>query len=55
MGEDFNWSGEAASRTNIRLPGAQQDLLKELVKLGKPVGLVLINGRPLDLSWRIST
>ncbi|MFR3331905.1 MAG: glycoside hydrolase family 3 N-terminal domain-containing protein [Odoribacter splanchnicus] len=51
MGEDFNWSGEAASRTNIQLPGAQQKLLKELVKLGKPVGLILINGRPLDLSW----
>lgn len=28
MGEDFNWSGEAASRTNIQLPGAQQKLLK---------------------------
>ncbi|MEG1188008.1 MAG: glycoside hydrolase family 3 C-terminal domain-containing protein, partial [Bacteroidales bacterium] len=51
MGEDFNWSGEAASRTDIKLPGAQQDLLKELKKLGKPMGLVLMNGRPLDLSW----
>ena len=51
MGEDFNWSGEAASRTNIQLPGVQQELLEELVKLRKPVGLVLINGRPLDLSW----
>lgn len=51
MGEDFNWSGEAASRTDIKLPGAQQELLKELVKLNKPVGLVLMNGRPLDLSW----
>ena len=51
MGEDFNWSGEAASRTDIRLPGVQQELLKELVKLGKPVGLLLMNGRPLDLSW----
>jgi len=51
MGEDFNWSGEAASRTNIQLPGVQQELLQELVKLGKPVGLVLVNGRPLDLSW----
>lgn len=51
MGEDFNWSGEAASRTNIQLPGVQQELLKELVKLGKPLGLVLVNGRPLDLSW----
>lgn len=51
MGEDFNWSGEAASRTDIRLPGAQQALLKELKKTGKPVALVLMNGRPLDLSW----
>lgn len=51
MGEDFNWSGEAASRSDIKLPGAQQDLLKELKKTGKPIGLVLINGRPLDLSW----
>lgn len=51
MGEDFNWSGEAASRTDIRLPGVQRELLEELAKLDKPLGLVLINGRPLDLSW----
>lgn len=51
MGEDFNWSGEAASRTDIRLPGSQQELLRELKKTGKPVGLILMNGRPLDLSW----
>lgn len=51
MGEDFNWSGEAACRTDLRLPGAQQALLKELKKTGKPLGLVLMNGRPLDLSW----
>ncbi len=51
MGEDFNWSGEAASRTNIKLPGEQQDLLKELKKLGKPIILIAFNGRPLDLSW----
>lgn len=51
MGEDFNYSGEAASRTNIQLPGAQQQLLKELKETGKPIGLVLMNGRPLDLSW----
>lgn len=30
MGEDFNWSGEAACRTDLKLPGAQQALLKEL-------------------------
>lgn len=51
MGEDFNWSGEAACRTDIRLPGAQQALLKALKETGKPLGLVLMNGRPLDLSW----
>jgi beta-glucosidase len=51
MGEDFNWSGEAASRSDIRLPGAQRELLKELKKLNKRMGLILLNGRPLDLSW----
>lgn len=43
---------EATSRTNIQLPGAQQKLLKELVELGKPVGLIIINGRFWDLSWK---
>lgn len=51
MGEDFNWSGEAACRTDIRLPGAQRALLKALKETGKPLGLILMNGRPLDLSW----
>ncbi len=50
-GEDFNWSGEAASRTEIKLPAPQQDLLKALKKLGKPIVLVAVNGRPLNLSW----
>ena len=50
-GEDYNWSGEAACRTDIKLPGAQQALLKQLKKTGKPIILVLFNGRPLDLSW----
>lgn len=51
MGEEFNWSGEAASRTDITLPGNQRQQLKELKKTGKPIILVLFNGRPLDLSW----
>ncbi|WP_430973905.1 beta-glucosidase BglX [Sunxiuqinia rutila] len=51
MGENFHWSGEAASRTDITLPGNQRELLKELKKTGKPIVLVLFNGRPLDLSW----
>ncbi|MCT4587429.1 MAG: beta-glucosidase BglX [Carboxylicivirga sp.] len=51
MGESYHWSGEAASRTDITLPGNQRELLKELKKTGKPIVLVLFNGRPLDLSW----
>lgn len=51
MGEDFNYSGEAASRSDIKLPGVQQNLLMALKKTGKPIGLILMNGRPLDLSW----
>lgn len=51
LGETFGMSGEAASRSDIHLPANQQKLLKALVKTGKPVVLVLMNGRPLDLSW----
>ena len=49
IGEDWDWSGEAASRTNIQVPGVQTDLLIALKQLGKPVVVVLMNGRPLDL------
>jgi beta-glucosidase len=51
LGEQEDMSGEAASRTSLDLPGAQQRLLEAVVATGKPVVLVLINGRPLDLSW----
>lgn len=51
MGEDFNWSGEAAVRTDIRLPEAQRTLLEALKETGKPIVLVNLSGRPLDLSW----
>lgn len=51
LGEDFNWSGEAASRSDIRIPEAQRQLLKAVKKTGKPIVLLLLNGRPLDLSW----
>lgn len=51
LGETADLSGEGASRTDIRIPDAQQDLLKALVETGKPVVLVLFTGRPLDLSW----
>ncbi len=51
MGEDKSWCGEGNSRSDIILPGAQRELLKELKKTGKPIILILFNGRPLDLSW----
>jgi beta-glucosidase len=51
MGEFENMTGEAASRTVIDLPGIQKEFLAELKKLGKPIVLVLMNGRPLTLSW----
>jgi beta-glucosidase len=51
MGELANMSGEAASRSSLDLPGRQEELLKALVALGKPVVLVLVNGRPLSIGW----
>lgn len=50
IGEDAEWSGEAASRTNIQIPGVQTELLEKLKALKKPIIVVLMNGRPLDLS-----
>jgi len=50
MGEPWDWSGEAASRSDIHIPGVQTELLERLVNSGKPVVVVLLNGRPLDLS-----
>ncbi|WP_153798264.1 beta-glucosidase BglX [Foetidibacter luteolus] len=51
VGEASEMSGEAASRSNLDLPESQQNLLKALVKTGKPLVLVLFNGRPLTISW----
>lgn len=51
MGEFRNMSGENNSRTNLSLPGVQVDLLKAIKKTGKPVVLVLMNGRPLTINW----
>jgi beta-glucosidase len=49
LGESANMTGEASSRTSINLPGVQTDLLKEIKKTGKPIVVVLLNGRPLAL------
>lgn len=51
LGEDANATGEATSRTRLDLPGAQQKLLEAVVGTGKPVVLILFNGRPLALPW----
>jgi beta-glucosidase len=49
IGEDWDWSGEAASRTDISVPGVQSELLSMIAATGKPVAVVLLNGRPLVL------
>jgi beta-glucosidase len=51
LGEMANMSGEAASRATLNLPGIQEQMLEAVVSTGKPVVLVLENGRPLDISW----
>jgi beta-glucosidase len=51
LGEIALMSGEAASRSNLKLSGGQQELLEAVTAIGKPVVLVLVNGRPLDISW----
>jgi beta-glucosidase len=50
LGESAEMSGESSSRTNLEIPQAQKDLLNELLKTGKPVVLVLFDGRPLVLN-----
>lgn len=51
LGEPFGMSGEASCRSEIGLFENQLNLLKALKKTGKPIVLVLMNGRPLTLKW----
>ncbi len=51
LGEIDLMSAEYASRSSLKLSGGQQELLEAVAALGKPVVLVLINGRPLDITW----
>lgn len=51
MGEGAEMSGESSCRTDISLPVNQRILLEELLKIGKPVVLVLFTGRPLTIEW----
>ena len=51
VGEAADMSGEAASRMHINIPESQQKLLQALKATGKPLVIVLFNGRPLTLNW----
>ncbi|MBS1524524.1 MAG: beta-glucosidase BglX [Bacteroidetes bacterium] len=51
VGESANMSGESSSRSDISIPESQRELLKALAKTGKPIVMVLFNGRPLTLPW----
>jgi beta-glucosidase len=55
VGETREMSGEAAARSNIDLPGRQEELIEAVVATGKPVAVVLFNGRPLALENVIDT
>jgi beta-glucosidase len=51
IGERYNMSGESKSRSNIHLPGVQEELIKELQKTGKPIVVLINAGRPLIFNW----
>ena len=51
LGEAQTMNGEDASRATLTLPGQQEQLMEAISALGKPVVLVLMTGRPLDISW----
>ncbi|HST24279.1 MAG TPA: glycoside hydrolase family 3 C-terminal domain-containing protein, partial [Blastocatellia bacterium] len=51
VGESAEMSGEASSRSSLDVPGRQLDLVKALQATGKPVVVVLMNGRPLTINW----
>jgi len=51
VGERGDMSGEAASRAYLGLPGVQEELVKAIYETGVPVVVVLMNGRPLSITW----
>jgi beta-glucosidase len=51
VGEEREMSGEAASKTDLNLPLVQENLIKRIYATGKPVIIVLMNGRPLTINW----
>ncbi len=51
VGESFDMSGEAKSRSNIHLPGVQEELIKAIHATGKPMIILIMAGRPLIFNW----
>lgn len=51
VGESKGMTGEASSRVNLDLPGVQEKLVEKISETGKPVVVVLMNGRPLTINW----
>ena len=51
VGEERGMSGEASSKTNLNLPDIQEKFVKRIYAIGKPVIVVLMNGRPLTINW----
>jgi beta-glucosidase len=55
VGEIADMVGEAASRSTLDLPGRQMDLVKAIHATGKPMVVVLVNGRPLTIGWIVDS
>lgn len=51
VGESADMSGEAASRTDLNIPEVQLDVIKGILKTGKPTVVLIMSGRPLTFSW----
>src|SRR6266550_3949968 len=51
LGDSMKTVGESASRTSLDLPGHQLDLVQAVYATGKPVVVILINGRPMSINW----
>jgi len=51
IGEDYDQSAEARSRSDLELPASQMELARRVLATGKPVVVVLTNGRPLAMPW----
>lgn len=51
VGESKEMSGEAAARSELNIPGVQEKLVRDLINTGKPVVVILMNGRPLTIPW----